>query len=716
MKNLSQHLLIFGFLLQFVFSQNLNWTQLHYPTAVGITDIETLENNSILCATTGAGIFISDNHGENWEPLNAGLDYLYIQDLFESDSGEIYSVSTDGVYRFNVETLIWENLNAPVENYQEIVVIGDQRIVTAINSGIHYSLDAGLTWFESETPNLPSFTSFTVREDSTIFAGTSNGVYLSTDLGVSWTLGGLETLWVNDIKLDSENNLTALVYYRGYGTFVSQDSGASWRQNNSGLEQVLPWTLTISDGDDTYVGTTDGVIFSKADDEENYQAIDSDAQFSHITSITLDQTGNMLIGTALGGLYFRDSDELNFIPINCGLPMAQGKVLGVSGEYWFAANEYNGVYRSSTQGVTWFPIAPHLGGSHKFTFLGSDNEALLGTTIEIVWVGYLWRTVNDGVVFDVFQDGLPLVDPELPWVNVVLDMDQDSDGTRYALLDIDGLFRLDAESQTWWNISDNLDSDDLESMCIGNDDAIYVGSRSGGIFYTLDDGDNWNVSLDSQPGSSVHSLKRGRTHVLALRSKYGVTDTTESYRILNYGATWQSLNTDGLGDHINTIVEYDEVNLMLGTDSSGIYTSSDNGSSWQSNNEGLDALNINSITYDSDEVFICGTNDGGLFRTSLPPSEINQEKQTPDQLLVLNAYPNPFNPSTTLQYNLPVSSMVKICLYNSLGQVVIELVNEHQDAGLHRLSFDGKQLSSGIYIVQLQSESYQATTKVVMLK
>ncbi len=82
----------------------------------------------------------------------------------------------------------------------------------------------------------------------------------------------------------------------------------------------------------------------------------------------------------------------------------------------------------------------------------------------------------------------------------------------------------------------------------------------------------------------------------------------------------------------------------------------------------------------------------------------------------LHVYPNPFNPTTTIQYNLPVRSNVSINIYNVLGQEVRQLVSGYQNQGTHTLSWSANGLASGVYFCRLSASDYLAMRKLVLLK
>jgi hypothetical protein len=93
----------------------------------------------------------------------------------------------------------------------------------------------------------------------------------------------------------------------------------------------------------------------------------------------------------------------------------------------------------------------------------------------------------------------------------------------------------------------------------------------------------------------------------------------------------------------------------------------------------------------------------------------------PTSYAVSNNYPNPFNPSTTINYQLPQLSDVKLVIYNVLGQKVKTLINKQVDAGYHTAVWDGhndagQQVASGLYIYRFEAANYSKTMKMMLLK
>ena len=95
---------------------------------------------------------------------------------------------------------------------------------------------------------------------------------------------------------------------------------------------------------------------------------------------------------------------------------------------------------------------------------------------------------------------------------------------------------------------------------------------------------------------------------------------------------------------------------------------------------------------------------GNLYKTVILPATFG-----------LANYPNPFNPSTTLQMSLPIASDWTIDVYNVLGQKVADY-SGYSEAGIVKVEFDGSRHGSGVYFYRAQAGSFSATEKMVMLK
>jgi len=83
---------------------------------------------------------------------------------------------------------------------------------------------------------------------------------------------------------------------------------------------------------------------------------------------------------------------------------------------------------------------------------------------------------------------------------------------------------------------------------------------------------------------------------------------------------------------------------------------------------------------------------------------------------IVDAYPNPFNSSTNITYNLPEATQVEIALFDLAGRQIVHLMSNNKHAGQHTLTIDGNALSSGVYLMQLQANSEVSKRKLILLK
>ena len=102
-------------------------------------------------------------------------------------------------------------------------------------------------------------------------------------------------------------------------------------------------------------------------------------------------------------------------------------------------------------------------------------------------------------------------------------------------------------------------------------------------------------------------------------------------------------------------------------------------------------------------------------------SSMNIDKQIPSIYTLHQNFPNPFNPATQINYDLPEDALVKVVVFDVMGRKVKTLMNESQSSGYHSLRWDAtndmdESISSGMYIYTIQARNYRSSKKMVLLK
>lgn len=106
----------------------------------------------------------------------------------------------------------------------------------------------------------------------------------------------------------------------------------------------------------------------------------------------------------------------------------------------------------------------------------------------------------------------------------------------------------------------------------------------------------------------------------------------------------------------------------------------------------------------------CGesTVDNQFSQDAMPYQFSNEYKVT--------NFPNPFNPVTKINYNIPVESNVSITVYSSVGQLIKTILNENKSLDTHILEFDGSGLPSGVYFYKFEAIRFSIIQKMLLIK
>ncbi len=125
-------------------------------------------------------------------------------------------------------------------------------------------------------------------------------------------------------------------------------------------------------------------------------------------------------------------------------------------------------------------------------------------------------------------------------------------------------------------------------------------------------------------------------------------------------------------------------------------------------------LNIDLSGVDADTGLVAFDGLGTLSTTM--PTAVAPPRTRPAVCSLLPTYPNPFNPGTTIAYELSSRQLVVLTIVDLCGREVATIDNGYRDAGTHSVRFDGSRLSSGIYVCRLQAGTSAASRTIVLVK
>ena len=508
---------------------------------------------------------------------------------------------------------------------------------------------------------------------TTVFAAGYAGVYRSTDGGLSWTDGtsGLPEAATVSAVIASGMNICAGTYA---GVYVSTDNGTNWTE--TGLKNEDVRALAVS-GQCLLAGTSRSGVHVSLDTGASW----SWNAFPITTVNALAVSDKILFAGTEEGVSLSTTDGTSWLqtsgPNPSGIGFTNVISMAVSGANLFAAGctaqMYGcsfGIYLSTTGGMSWSQVGhPPTAGSKW-----SGPQLCLVASGTNLFAGGLgvYLSTDEGSSWKAVNDGLPMAK---------------DDTSRYETI----------TSLAWSR-------------------AILVAGMADGVFLSTNGGANW-----TQTG-----LHEG-VNALAVVGEniYAGTDTAGIFRTTDNGAIWSNVN-DGLPKSPLDTTKYIPITILFphgtilfaGSPSNGVFLSNNNGSNWTGFNTGLTNTNVTSLEVCGTNLF-AGTYGSGVWRrplsemiTSVGPQAVT----LPQEFLLSHNYPNPFNPSTTIKFELPKSSRVRLSVYDILGREVSMLVNERKDAGVHEVKFDGSDLASGVYFYRLQAGDYVGTKKLLLMK
>jgi photosystem II stability/assembly factor-like uncharacterized protein len=248
-------------------------------------------------------------------------------------------------------------------------------------------------------------------------------------------------------------------------------------------------------------------------------------------------------------------------------------------------------------------------------------------------------------------------------------------------------------------------------------------ASAGQVYKSIDRGHTWTVVAIGSGYGRVHSIAFQDDSVGLACVFVGGNPTT--VKTTNGGKTWLSLlppsrPTPHIICHVPGTAG---VYVVTGHTYPGTLTGSaftlNSGTSWTT---------VDDRTYGPVEFIAPGfgwvgsltnANVGTMYKwsgTSLVTSVNVGSKELPRVFGLEQNFPNPFNPSTTISYAIPSRSTVRLSVFNTLGQKVVELVNAEKEPGVYDVTFDAAGFTSGVYLYRIEAGGFVQTKKLVVLK
>ncbi len=714
-------------------------------TPASLVNYSSIREMSFLDANTGwlscqnGDVFYTVDGGANWNSTPTAVSVAYSVFFYDALNG--YVTNNDGsIFKTTDGGVSWTSQEAAIQSLYKIggVVNGTVTLYATGKYGtILKSVDDGATW----TPLFNAVTQYDARAIDFMDAnlgyagvGTSRdfGYMLkTTDGGNTWqqleyNLGG--QVYAFDVV--SEN-----VWYVGRSRTVNM-----YKTTDGGLtyeEQATPATgstkhfydVGFIDENIGYASRSNGEIM-KTTDGVNWESANSQHGTKSVYSIAvLDAQTVISVGSSALAYKTTDGGE-NWTQLNTGIAGSYFTVEFFDDKVGYIAgysSPYPTLSKTVDGGDTWTPVEfpsdfDKFGSAWGIGFANQNSLWLTMLNGDIIYTedgGATWSEydkLSSNVIYDIsivggdiwasgsggtiMKGSVPMSSLNVePQILSVVDIPEDQGGkVRLAISasskDVPQYNEI--QSYTVWREKENGGFDALGSFnAVQSEEYYFVAPTLGdstaeGILWSTfkvsAHSVNPNVFYYSNPmsGYSIDNIAPGAP--AGLKANPGenqiiVEWNANSEKDFQYFAVYRSTEPD-----------FNPAGMEP------VYTTDD--TSFVDTEIELDVkyyYRISAFDYAGNESVYSEAVSGVIVGVETTETGI------PDEYILSQNYPNPFNPSTTIKYGLPHESSVKIVIYNSLGEIVTDLVNAQQNAGYYNIVWRADNLSSGIYFYSVKA-------------
>jgi len=728
-----------------------NWTQVYPAFALSLA-INT--SGHIFAGIAGVGVVRSTDNGNSWRNANAGISNTNVQALAINVSGHLLAANGLGVFRSIDNGENWSAVNNGLTSLdiRAFAINSSGQIFAGSFAGsVFRSTDNGDTWISASSGlTNSSVYALAINAAGDIFAGTVGGIFRSTDNGGNWARlnTGLTTSFVASLAINSRGHIYAGTFGSIGGVFLSTNNGNSWTQVSTGLTNPLVVSLAINSKGDIFAGTQGSSVFRHlmppppvpnfkpevaasqligneffvdvaVDTVENLFGVSFELNYTNTSFIDVvtPTNDNVMAGPLLGNdlVFISNLDEAaGKVGIGISRKAGQG---GVTGRGVVARIKFKSLDTTPAGTAVEFSLS-------QVTAIDPANMPIkimavnATTTITglTVWPG---DTNNDGRVnqADVLPIGLHWnkTGPQRPnasntWQGQLV-APWSPEAATYADANGDGVVNQGDVLPIGLNWGRTHTSTALMVGGAGNTSAV---STAGAANLSVE------ISGEGKPNEEIWlQIKAERVTNL-----FGIAFE------LQYSPDMGELLAVEPGNFLGEeIIFFPNIDRSASKLSLGISRKAPfegvSGSGVVARIKMRKATNApvdQTVSVTLQNVMANDPSGAPIMIKAMGRLEEAQTTESAPTVFALHANsPNPFNPSTTIKYDLPQTVAVELQIFDRLGRRVRTLVNQLQPAGRYAITWDGRNelgqaIASGVYFYRLRAGEFARTKKLTVVK
>ena len=433
-------------------------------------------------------------------------------------------------------------------------------------------------------------------------------------------------------------------------------------------------------------------------DRAEQQQLQTYATFNGIS-----KAGTSLVVVGEYGITGRKVATQSWTFLDRGVNRAANWVTFADATNGFAVGQDGLILHTVNRGATWTEIQ---NGLTLDSFYGA----------EMMGPNKLWVVGDLGVLLHTSNGGVNWVQQSTFTTNSLLSISFANENNGWAVGDLGTLIRTTNGGANWSGISTGV-SDVLFGVKFKDVNNGWIAGDNGLIRRTVNGGANWTSQTTNTTAALFY------VDFIDLNNGFAAGSNGTILKTTNGGTTW-TLQPSGTQRNIYVVSGVSLNSVWAVGDSGLVLHSTNGGASWTSEfpKTGYDIFGLKVL---SDSLaWIAGDNSAilstgrGIVNSIREEGELAAGETTPLGFELYQNYPNPANPSTTIEYRLAVAGRVSLKVFDMLGREVAVLVDQEQGIGQYNYQFstDNVQLSTGVYIYRLTVNGRSSAKKLIMLQ
>jgi len=686
-----------------------DWVHIGGPRGLAPTWVSQDESGRIFTGSYYHGIFYSDNGGDSWSHSEVDTieEYMRVEDVVSDGYGTHIASTIRGIYLSENSGGSWLAVHPAYWDgrYHRLDVMEDGTLFCWSGNEILRSTNNGWDWEQVWATNIMDEVcrSFTLSHSQEVYRADGTGhVFKSSDRGETWNIFELpqtddDLLFFLDLAFSNEDSLLVLYTFPRRLLHTVRMSDLKTKLVNGGR-----W-------EDIYLGLSpEGDILHSAGSSIHLYdlttqistPLDTSGRFGqyfpeHSNAIWIGES-DILLSVNQYELYRSQDGGLSWEALRDGFPyriplalqINRGRIIVSCHQSFFTATS---------------AYTDDMGTSWEYTNMKgkvASISSLGGETLIAGGVGGVYRSQDNGDTWD-----------KQPTIRNAYSLFVADNHSIFVGYDYNGVYRSNNGGISWSEANNGYtNSYSFGFGQLGNG-RIYSSGWPSGTYYTDNYGDQWQM-LDVSLFSSSRSFSFcGTGEVVNAGLSQGIAHSK------NGGVDWTIVHYTAGSVSDMRMLDTGECFALATED--GVLISLDTGRTWQTFNERLKSLYPYDLAVDSSNVLYLATGNGIYVNDTYTRRNIEPTK--PNEFHLSYPYPNPFNSSLHLQYSLPITSNIQFRIFNVKGQVVWVERQTYLVAGDYMFRWAGinnlgQSVSAGVYLIQLSTDSWSESRKVVVLR